>query len=274
MDRRFGENDPTMAPEEKMLERFTQEKQSRHKHSMFDLEDDNEVELTHMGQSLSLDAAPVDDFDEDLSLSDEEDHLSDEAPRKRRRLSNDDADEDGDENEEDRPERKKSKQEVMKEVIAKSKLHKYERQAAKDDDDDLREAIDKETSGIHALLQGMARKPVPAPTPTPDIVGMNPDRAALLNATDKVQAEKEYDKRLRQLALDARAKPTERSKTEQEVAEEKARFQKERDDKTQRRMQGLPESDEEDGFVEGNEDELDEVEEDEEILLDEEYRLK
>lgn len=27
MDRRFGENDPTMTPEEKMLERFTKEKQ-------------------------------------------------------------------------------------------------------------------------------------------------------------------------------------------------------------------------------------------------------
>lgn len=27
VDRRFGENDPTMTPEEKMLERFTKEKQ-------------------------------------------------------------------------------------------------------------------------------------------------------------------------------------------------------------------------------------------------------
>jgi nucleolar protein 14 len=51
MDKRFGENDPTMAPEEKMLARFTQEKQARHKNSIFDLEDDNEAELTHMGQS-------------------------------------------------------------------------------------------------------------------------------------------------------------------------------------------------------------------------------
>jgi nucleolar protein 14 len=259
LDRRFGENDPTMAPEERMLERFTQEKQSRHKGSMFDLEDDNEVELTHMGQSLSLDAAPVDDFDEDLELSDEEDHLEDEGPRKRRRLSNEGSSDDEEGDEEGRPERKKSKQEVMKEVIAKSKLHKYERQAAKDDDDDLREAIDKETSGIHALLQGMGKKPVPAPAPA--VAGMNPDRAALLNGTDKIQAEKEYDKRLRQLALDARAKPTERSKTEQEIAEERAKLQKEREEKAQRRMQGLPESDEEEGFDAGRDEEDEEEEE-------------
>jgi len=29
LDRRFGENDPTMTPEERMLERFTKEKQVR-----------------------------------------------------------------------------------------------------------------------------------------------------------------------------------------------------------------------------------------------------
>lgn len=249
LDRRFGENDPTMAPEEKMLERFTQEKQSRHKHSIFDLEEDNEVELTHMGQSLSLNAAPVvDDFDEDVELSDAEDHLSDEGPRKRRRLSDDEGLEDEEDEEVDLPERKKSKQEVMKEVIAKSKLHKYERQAAKDDDDDLREAIDKETSGIHALLQGMGKRSVATPVTAPvsDIAGMNPDRAALLNGADKVEADKEYDKRLKQMAMDARAKPTERSKTEQEIAENKAKLQKEREEKALRRMQGLPESSDED----------------------------
>ena len=250
LDRRFGENDPTMAPEEKMLKRFTQEKQSWHKHSIFDLEDDNEVELTHMGQSLSLDApAIVDDFDEEIEVSDAEDYLSDEGPRKRRRISDDEESED-EESEEGRPEKKKSKQEVMKEVIAKSKLHKYERQTAKDDDDDLREAIDKETSGIQALLQGMGRRPVVAPVS--DVVRMNSDRAALLEGTDKLQAGKEYDKRLRQLAQDARAKPTERSKTEQEIAEGKAKLQKEREEKAQRRMQGLHESSNEEDLGKAN----------------------
>merc|ERR1712093_178233 len=118
-------------------------------------------------------------------------------------------------------ERKKSKQEVMKELIAKSKLHKYERQAAKDDDEDVREELDKEMSSIHDLLRGIGRKP--APVTAAVVAGMNLDRAALLNGTDKVKFDREYDLRLRQLAQDARAKPTEKSKTEEEMIEERAR---------------------------------------------------
>jgi nucleolar protein 14 len=124
VDKRFGENDPTMALEDKMLERFTREKQLRHKNSSaFDLEDEDEPGLlTHMGQSLSLDGpALVDDFDEDdLELSDAEDHPSDEGRQALKRRRSDIEDEDGSEDDEDeRPERKKSKQEVMKELIAK-----------------------------------------------------------------------------------------------------------------------------------------------------------
>lgn len=57
MDRRFGEKDPTLTAEERMLERFTKERQRTAKGSMFNLDDDEE--LTHYGQSLSA----VDDFD-------------------------------------------------------------------------------------------------------------------------------------------------------------------------------------------------------------------
>jgi len=76
MDRRFGENDPTMTPEEKALERFVKEKQrGSKKDSLFDLEDaDEDEELTHFGQALSFDKpAALDDFNEaDLGGSDEE----------------------------------------------------------------------------------------------------------------------------------------------------------------------------------------------------------
>lgn len=255
MDKRFGENDPSMAPEEKMLERFTLEKQRHHKHSAFDLEDDDmQGELTHMGQSLSLDGpALADDFDEeDLELSDAEDHPSDDErqARKRRRSPGAEGEEDDEEEGEDRPERKKSKQEVMTELIAKSKQHKYERQAAKDDDEDLREELDKEMSSIHALLRGLGPKAKPMPPPiTP---GMNPDRAALLNGTDKIKFDKEYDLRLRQLALDARSKPTEPSKTEDERVEAESRKLRQLEEKRQRRMQGEPQSSDEEDAVDNN----------------------
>ncbi|TVY20901.1 putative nucleolar complex protein 14 [Lachnellula arida] len=261
VDKRFGENDPTMAPEDKMLERFTLEKQRRHKNnSAFDLEDDDMPgELTHMGQSLSLDGPALkDDFDEkDLELSDEEDHPSDDERARKRRRSSAGEDEEDEEDDEERPERKKSKQEVMKELIAKSKLHKYERQAAKDDDEDLREELDQEMSDIHALLRGAVPKsqpPPPAPGP-----GMNPDRAALLSGTDKVKLDKDYDLGLRQMAQDKRSQPTERTKTEDERVEEESRKLQELEAKRQRRMEGAPEnSDEEDAAaIDGDEEEDD-----------------
>ena len=67
IDRRFGENDPTMTPEERMLERFTRERQRTSKGVAFNLEDEDE--LTHYGQSLSK----LDDFDNvGLGLDDDE----------------------------------------------------------------------------------------------------------------------------------------------------------------------------------------------------------
>ncbi|KAG8715845.1 nucleolar complex protein 14 [Ceratobasidium sp. 423] len=67
VDRRFGENDATMAPEERMLERFTRERQRQAKGTAFNLEDDEE--LTHYGQSLNA----LDDFDgAGIELDDDE----------------------------------------------------------------------------------------------------------------------------------------------------------------------------------------------------------
>jgi nucleolar protein 14 len=68
MDRRFGENDPSMSLEERMLERFTKERQRSSKNSVFNLEDEDE--LTHYGQSLSN----LDDFDNvGLTMDDQDD---------------------------------------------------------------------------------------------------------------------------------------------------------------------------------------------------------
>ncbi|XMA14227.1 hypothetical protein WAI453_007018 [Rhynchosporium graminicola] len=262
LDKRFGENDPSMAPEEKMLERFTREKQLRHKNSSaFDLEDDEGGELTHMGQSLSLNGPTIkDDFEEsDLELSDADDHPSDEERQLKRRRADMDGEEDQEDDGDDRPERKKSKQEVMKELIAKSKLHKYERQAAKDDDEDVREELDKDMSSIHDLLRGIGRKS--APVLAAVIPGMNADRAALLTGTDKIKFNKEYDLRLRQLAQDERAKPTEKSKTEDEMIGERARKLQQLETKRLRRMQGEEVSDDEekpaDNEIPDNEDDED-----------------
>lgn len=69
VDRRFGENDTNMTPEERMLERFTKERQRRSsKGSMFNLNDGEDEGLTHYGQSLS----GLDDF-QDIGLGMDDD---------------------------------------------------------------------------------------------------------------------------------------------------------------------------------------------------------
>src|SRR5436305_2429644 len=97
IDRRFGENDPSMAPEDKMLERFTKEQQVRSNfrqtvamltlyskrrfrgNDIFNLEDDDV--LTHYGQSLGA----MDDFQDEVSFGsdDEDDGNSMLRPKKR-----------------------------------------------------------------------------------------------------------------------------------------------------------------------------------------------
>ncbi|KAI1447990.1 Nop14-like protein [Annulohypoxylon stygium] len=235
LDRRFGENDPFMTPEEKMQERFVREKMS-HKSSMFDLEDDDPSEgLTHLGKSLSLDRPNlVDDFEEDDISAGSDAADSDDEHRGSKRLRPSDDDVQDADQEEGQPERKKTKQEVMKEVIAKSKFYKAERQAAKDADEDLREELDMELPDLHDLL--FNRKKAPSDKET------NPAESA---AAAKERMERDYDMRLRQLAQDRRAQPTDRSKTDEEKAQEESKKLKELEEKRLKRMRGEEVSDDE-----------------------------
>lgn len=255
LDRRFGENDPTMTPEERAAERFAKESQKKlRKESMFNLEDDEEeIQLTHKGQSLTLDDANQDDFDGDIGPDDD---VSDsETSRKRKREVDDDVEPDEDmDNEEEEPGRKKSKHEVMKEVIAKSKFHKQERQMAKEEDEDLREELDKGLPDLFDMLRGSKPPPKPEP-PKDDHASMNPERAALLEGKSKEQIEKEYDQRLKQMTFDKRSAPTDRTKTEEEKIAEEAERLKELEEERARRMRGEESSDSEEDEEEPSEDE-------------------
>lgn len=243
-DRRFGEGDPSMTPETAAAQRFAVEKQKAHKKtSMFDLEDDEDpsqgVSLTHAGKSLNFDESGelLDDFDEEFSdngsdMSDLEEHNRKRLKRLRDQVAS------HEEVDQEEPERKKTKKEVMEEVIAKSKMHKYERQAAKEDDEDLRLALDKETSDIRRLLMSKNR--------TKDLEPQQTDsKAAVLAGVDKDAFEKDYDLAVRKMVADKRAKPTTRTKTEEQIAEEQSKRLRELEDKRLRRMRGEEVSDSE-----------------------------
>ncbi|KAJ4307606.1 nucleolar complex protein 14 [Neodidymelliopsis sp. IMI 364377] len=249
LDRRIGENDPTMSLEDRMMARFEREQQRKRGGNVFDLEDgDEEVELTHGGQTLKFDDEIGEEDYDAASVSGSESGDEDSFLRKKRRREDGDEVE-GAEGEEDLPERKKSKAEVMKEVIAKSKLHKYERQQAKEDDEELREELDKDLNDVLAALRGHINKR-PEPEKVKEVAqndfGMNADRAALLANMSQAGKDKEYDRRVREMLHDERSKPTERTKTEAERAKEEADRLKELEEKRMKRMRGEPVSDDDD----------------------------
>ncbi|KAJ1927670.1 nucleolar complex protein 14 [Tieghemiomyces parasiticus] len=228
IDRRFGENNPHLTPEEKMMERFTREQQKSLRNAeSFNLED--EEELTHMGQSL----ADIDDFNEEgLRPSDDEEMDPDGAIDKRTVLH---AHFGGFGANEESPmenhQHKKSKQEVMRELIAKSKQHKADRQMQKEEDDEMRAELDEDLKDIHGLL--LSGRAVEGE-------GMTPAATGQFGSAPLADQDTDYNTYLLDLARERRALPSDRLKTEEEVLME-AKAQLERAERhRQRRMVGEP----------------------------------
>ncbi|KIK56355.1 hypothetical protein GYMLUDRAFT_47128 [Collybiopsis luxurians FD-317 M1] len=247
IDRRFGENDPSMSLEDRMLERFTRERQRASKGIAFNLEDEDE--LTHYGQSLSK----LDDFD-DFGLREDDDEDDDEAGRinedivKHTHFGGFDGEEDDEDDEE--PARKKSKAEVMAEVIAKSKEHKILRQVEKEEGENVRHELDQTFDSLRSLLYA----------PDPSATGSNSTplgvpgsstsfASAPTAATASVETDKtaNYDQAVRELAFDRRAKPKDRTKTEEELALEEKEALEKAERRRRKRMLGLEDSESEDG---------------------------
>ncbi|GAA5930412.1 hypothetical protein JCM1841_006850 [Sporobolomyces salmonicolor] len=161
LDHRFGETSNNLTPEEKALERFTAERQSRlGKKARFNLEDDNDeggFELTHGGRKLGF--GDEDELENGgwggggLGVSEGSNR---EPLLKRRKMGAEPEEED-----EETP-RKKTHAEIMNEVVAKSKFHKAERQKMKSADDETRLVLDAELKDLRAILGGSSRPPPPS----------------------------------------------------------------------------------------------------------------
>ena len=242
-----------MTPEEKALERFVKERQrSTKKASIFDLEDDEDNGgLTHLGQSLSLhSSSKVDDFDENVSATSEDETTTWDMGRPSKRAKLSPPEENGITNVlsdiEEPLKKPMNRNEVMKEVIKKSKFYKYERQQAKDDDEDLRAQLDEGLNDLFTLMRGgkqdqsVSEKSKGTP---PNHDNVHPERLALLNGKDPTQADRQYDERLRQMAMDIRANPTDRTLTEEERQQREADQLRQLELKRQRRMRGDSDND-------------------------------
>lgn len=198
IDRRFGERDKSMTEEDKMVERFAREKlnslRKASSRKSYNIEDESGDEyshediLTHGGKSLSFN----DDFvEDDLGVGSDDDI---EPQKKRTRVEGPAEEEDG----ENKPVRPKTKAEVMQEIIAKSKLHKRERQQQREEDDELIASLN---AGYDDLIA--------------DLAEVENKRGHLKHVTDS------YDINLQELAFERRADPSDRTKTEEELEKER-----------------------------------------------------
>ncbi|XP_030915935.1 nucleolar protein 14 isoform X2 [Geospiza fortis] len=120
-------------------------------------------------------------------------------------------------------EKPKSRKELIEEMIAKSKQEKQERQTRRESALELTEKLDKDWKEIQTLI---ARKAPKSERKDKEVEKPKPD---------------EYDMIVRELGFEMKAKPSERLKTEEELAkEEQARLQKLEADRL-RRMRGIDE---------------------------------
>lgn len=136
-------------------------------------------------------------------------------------------------NEEENGDRQKTKAEVMKEVMAKSKAHKMERQQVKMQDEDLRQKLDDDFGDLRSLLMGGGGLPEPAveerkELPSAETAPIDPKKAK----------ENAYDAAVREMVFERRAKPQDRLKTEAEKAQELAEKLQKAEDQRLRRMRG------------------------------------
>ncbi|XP_041314119.1 nucleolar protein 14 [Pyrgilauda ruficollis] len=221
-DKRFGEYNTKITPEEKMIRRFALERQQNYgKKNIYNLNEDEE--LTHYGQSLA-EIEKLNDIVDSDSDTEERGTLSAELTAAhfgggggllRKKVSSEQQNE-----EEEKP---KSRKELIEEMIAKSKQEKQERQTRRESALELTEKLDKDWKEIQTLIAHKTpkseRKDKEAEKPKPD----------------------EYDMIVRELGFEMKAKPSERLKTEEELAkEEQARLQKLEADRL-RRMRGIDE---------------------------------
>jgi nucleolar protein 14 len=192
--RRFGESNANLTLEEKMFLRFQQERIKKAKRSKFNLDTAETPILTHKGQILG--GATLND--NDWGESDDDENLGKDVVNRlhfggglvptQRESSFSDL-------------QHKSRGDVLQDIVMKSKLYKLEKKEAKDAQEDQREQLDKAYAD---LVQSASLEFKPTKRDRSEEQG--------LEDTD------EYDKSLRIMAFESRVKPSDRTKTKEEIA--------------------------------------------------------
>ncbi|XP_021315627.1 nucleolar protein 14 isoform X1 [Sorghum bicolor] len=237
-DRRIGERDDALPEFDKAILRQQRERLAKLKReSKYNLSDDDEDEI-NVHNMLS----EKDDFDEEVPLddgSDEEGKMV--LSKKRLSLQSDDHPSVTDLPQETH-QGQKSKKEVMSEIISKSKFYKAQRAKEREEDEHL---VDKLDSDFASLAQTQALLSL---TDSAKVKVNKNDSSAGLTGKEifnKLKADT-YEKLVKEMVMDQRARPSDRTKTPEEIAqEEKERLEK-LEEERQKRMLGTADSSDED----------------------------
>ncbi|RKP04209.1 hypothetical protein CXG81DRAFT_16347 [Caulochytrium protostelioides] len=239
VDRRIGENNPTLSVDDRMQERLRllQKRRKTDLANRFNLNVDDDAEggllggdtlqLTHRGQALGegktlTDVSGFDrpnDFDDDAAQADLNASLNFGGFEP---VKGDNAD------------GHKSRNEVMKELIAKSKMHKAERQRLREKEAELLEEVDDVFHETRALLREQQNR-------DHAFLAQFPDAAATADplAQQEADANAAYDDLIVSLQSEKRARPTDRTKTiEERLIEENARLAKLEAERQMRMLKG------------------------------------
>ncbi|KAF1866613.1 hypothetical protein Lal_00017997 [Lupinus albus] len=154
----------------------------------------------------------------------------------------------------------KTKKEVMEEIIAKSKFYKAQKAKDKEENQDLVKKLDEnfteivESKALLSLtepnkmnaLKALVNKPISNEKSNKD--NLFASRTASHSQEDKPD---DYDKLVKQMGLEMRARPSDRTKTPEEIAHEERERLEELEEERQKRMTAAEDSSDED---EDNED--------------------
>ncbi|KAK9076477.1 hypothetical protein SSX86_004811 [Deinandra increscens subsp. villosa] len=223
VDKRIGEQNEDLGEFDKAILRSQRELRVKlSKKSKFNLSDGEEDEYDNQGDGLYPER---DDFDDEVPL-DEEDVEAAEAEKRSvilKQLSADGtpgshaSEPNGEVN------RQKSKKEVYDEIISKSKFFKAEKAKDKEENDQLIKKLDEQFTSLQSVKAVKSSKVEPV--------------------QEKADA---YDKLLNEMVLDMRARPSNRTKTPEELAQDEKERLEELEEERQKRMHAADDTSEDD----------------------------
>ncbi|XP_021654756.2 uncharacterized protein LOC110645812 isoform X2 [Hevea brasiliensis] len=263
VDKRIGEKNDELGEFDKAIMRSQRERQLKlSKKSKYNLSDGEEEDLEIQGFGPLLER---DDFDDEmLSDDDKDDAEADETRRKSanlKQLNDHDTPNqveqgmvEGEEN------KHKTKKEVMEEVILKSKFFKAQKAKDKEENEKLMEELDK---SFTSLVQSKVLLSLTEPgkmNALKALVNQSIPNEHLkkddLLVTQKPEAFSQgkpdsYDKLVKEMSLDIRAYPSDRTKTPEEIAqEERERLERLEEERQKRMLATNDSSDEENDDIE------------------------